>query len=169
MHEASQSLSEQLTGAVAVDLVPAEWLHLTMTGVGFAADVDDKTQRSIIETVFSRTSRVTTHPLRFTRAFLYPEGLGLAAEPAPWLEDLKAIQADAVGRIRDVHGDGPFQPHVSLAYFSGDAPLQVVDRAIRSLPFTEIVVEHPRLSLIELNRDEHVYTWKVLHQVTLGR
>ncbi|WP_461474149.1 2'-5' RNA ligase family protein [Microbacterium sp. HJ5] len=169
LHKASRFIDDELTGVTAVDLVPAEWLHLTMTGVGFVADVDDEAQRAMIETVFSHTARVATDPLHFTRAFVYPEGFGLATEPAGWLEELKAIQTEAVGKVRDVHGDGPFQPHVSLAYFSGDAPLPAIERAIRTLPFTDIVVEHPRLSLIELNRDEHVYTWKVRHQVTLGR
>lgn len=169
LHDASRYVADQLTGLAAVDPVPTQWLHLTMTGVGFTADTADEAQHALIETVFSRTAHVAADALHLTRAFVYPEGLGLATEPASWLEDLKEIQREAVSKIRDVNGDAPFQPHVSLAYFSGDAPLPPIEEAIRSLPSTNIVIDHPRLSLIELGRDERVYTWKVVHQVTLGR
>jgi 2'-5' RNA ligase len=168
LHAAARQVAANLRGARAVDLVPTEWLHLTMTGVGFTTELGDRALETLTDTVFSWVRATKTDPLRFHRSFMYGEGFGIATRPAAWLDDLKAVQSDAVSTVRDVHNDSSFEPHVSLAYFSGDADVARVEHAARALPADDIVVEHPRLSLIELGREDRVYTWHVLRQLTLG-
>jgi len=170
LHAAAEATAERIGGEAAVDLVPVEWLHLTMTGVGHTADLDEEAVASLRDAVFSRSSQVAAEPLRFPTAFAYPEGFGLAAELAPWLADLERIQADEVRTLTgttDDDGDG-FRPHVSLAYFSGDAALERVDDVLRALPDEDVVVAHPRLSLIEIGRDDRRYTWRVVDQLVLA-
>jgi len=168
LHAAAERVAADLRGACAVDLVSTDWLHLTMTGVGFTAEVDDRALEGLSDVVFSWAAATRTDPLRFDRSFAYSEGFGIAMRPATWLDDLKAIQSDAVSAVRDVRNDSGFQPHVTLAYFSGDADLARVEHAARRLPEDGISVDHPRLSLIELGRDDRMYTWRILRQLTLG-
>lgn len=166
LHAAARSTAERLTAADAVGPVPTHWLHLTMTGVGFVDEVDADALEAVLDETFRRSAAVAAEPLRFDRAFVYDEGVGLASRPAAWLYELKRIQSEAVASVRDVANDGRFQPHVSLAYFSGEADVPRVDAAVRALP-EQIVVEHPRLSLLELGRDDRVYTWRVVDQRVL--
>ncbi|MGN8025833.1 2'-5' RNA ligase family protein [Microbacterium sp. 22242] len=168
LHDAAGALAPSLRVLPAVDPVPVEWLHLTMTGVGFTTDVAADALEACADGVFARASQLAPEPLRFPRAFVYPQGVGIATAPAAWLDDLRAIQLDEVGRIREVGGDSPFQPHVTLAYFSGETDPHAVAATVRQWHAEEVVVAHPRLSLIELGRDDRVYTWRVVRQVSLG-
>lgn len=167
LHAAARAFHESVRGVAAVDVVPLEWLHLTMTGVGFIADVDERTLDAVADEVFAAASGLDTLPLRFDRAFVSPEGFGIASRPADWLDGLRRIQLDAVGTVRDTTHDSTFQPHVSLAYFSGSADLARLEDAASAVP-GEVVVARPRLSLIELGRDDRVYTWRVVRQLILG-
>jgi len=55
-----------------------------------------------------------------------------------------------------------------LHIIPADADMSGVEQALLSLPPDDIVVEQPHLSLIELERDDRVYTWRVIHQQALG-
>ena len=159
-----------LSEVPGVDVIPPEWLHLTMTGVGFAADLDGGTLDRLAEAVFGRVSSLTTGPLSLSWLYLHREGLSLAAEPTPWLSELKLAQEAAVAAATGAGRAGvePFHPHVSLAYFSGEVDESALVRAVDDAAPREIVVEQPMVSMIELNRDRQVYTWRVLAQVPLS-
>lgn len=168
LHDAVRTLTTSLSELDAVDPVPEEWLHMTMTGLGFADDIDDSARDAVAEAVFTAAGSLTTRPLRFGRAYVHREGLGFSANDADWLRELRRIQLAAVGTVRDTAHDSAFRPHVTAAYFSGAADAQRVGEVARALRAEQIVVAHPRLSLIELGRDDQVYTWRVLRQMALG-
>lgn len=153
-----------------VDVVPPPWLHLTMTGVGFTDQVDARTLSKLTDVVFDQLSRLTVDALVLNSVFLGREGLSLVTEPAPWLDELKVAQEHAVADALNLERQppAPFHPHVSLAYFSGAVDLTALQRAIEVASPRPLVVERPAVSLIELGRDERMYTWRVLDQRTLG-
>lgn len=159
-----------LSRVPGVDVVPPEWLHLTMTGVGLADDLDSGALDRIAHAVFARVTSLTTGPLSLSWLYLHREGLSLAAEPTPWLSELKRAQEAAVAAETGASqtGGDAFHPHVSLAYFTGEIDESALRRAVDDASPTWIVVEEPMVSMIELNRDRQVYTWRVLAQLPLG-
>ena len=150
-----------------VDPIPPEWLHLTMTGVGFAREVSADRLAALSSAVFDGASTLGFESLVFDSLFLSREGIMLAARPDPWLKELKALQERAVAEVCDIPQPGQaFHPHVSLAYFRGIVDTSAVVDAVDDIP--EVTVAHPTLSLIELGRDDEVYTWRVVTQQALG-
>lgn len=151
-----------------VDVVPPEWLHLTMTGVGFTADLDARALLDLADAVHAEAATLDVHPLTLDGLFLGREGLSLAAQTAPWLTKLKWLQEDVVRRHLGVERAAEqFHPHVSLAYFRGDVDVPLLLRAVEEASPREVVIDRPTLSLIDLGRDDEVYTWRVLSQHTL--
>ena len=57
---------------------------------------------------------------------------------------------------------------MSLGYYSAEVDEFAVGRALDAADIRPVVVATPRLALIELGRDDHVYTWRVVAQRTLG-
>ena len=55
----------------------------------------------------------------------------------------------------------------SLPCFRGGVDLALLLRTVENMSPREVVVERPTLSLIELGRDDEVYTWRVLSQYAL--
>lgn len=170
LHVAAEDIARELDTLPAVDVVPIPWLHLTMTGVDHAHAVTPETLSALIERVFAKAVELDSTPLVFDRLFVYREGICLSADTPPWLAELKRIQVEAV---RDVCGirqeDSSFIPHVSLAYFSGDVDLPRLISVVDAERRHPIVVARPRLSLLELERDDAVYRWRVVAQQAIGR
>ena len=150
-----------------VDPVPLEWLHLTMTGVGFAGDVSADRLAALSSAVFDGASTLAFESLAFNSLFFSREGIMLAARPDPWLRELKALQERTVSEVCGVPQSGQeFHPHVSLAYFHGIVDTSAVVDAVDDI--SEVTVARPMLSLIELGRDDEVYTWRGVAQCDLG-
>ncbi|MEY2847959.1 MAG: hypothetical protein RI885_624 [Actinomycetota bacterium] len=169
LHRAAERAGRTLADVTGVDVVPPEWLHLTMTGVGFAADLDAEAIESHAESVFARAAVLPAQLLVFESVFLYEEGLCLSAD-SPWLHRLKVVQADLV---RDIGGPvadpgDVFHPHVSLAYFSAEVDEGALHDALDEADLRPVTVRASHLSLIELGRDDRMYTWRVVAQRVLG-
>ena len=151
-----------------VDVVPPEWLHLTMTGVGSTADRDPEVLLELADAVFAEAGGLNELPLRLDGHFLCREGLSLAARTAPWLAEPKGLQEEMIKRRLGVeHHQQEFHPHVSLAYFRGVVDLSLLHRAIEEASPRAVVIDRPTFSLIELGRDDEVYTRRVLSQYAL--
>lgn len=153
-----------------VDVVPPQWLHLTMTGVGFVGDLAADRLDRIAQAVLARTPSPDVPPLRFERLYLGREGLSLVPEPASWLTELKQAQEEVVSTELGLDDDGNrvFHPHVSLAYFRGAVDVAALERAVAAAGPRTVLAEHPMLSLLELGRDDEVYTWRVRDQVPIS-
>ena len=148
-----------------VDVVPPEWLHLTMTGVGSTDDHDREALLELADAVFAEIGGLDRQPLRLDGLFLGREGLSLTAHTAPWLTELKRLQGEMIKRrLGAEHDEQQFHPHVSLAYFRGEIELPLLHRAIEEASPRAVIIDRPMLSLIELGRDDEVYTWRVLSQ-----
>lgn len=168
LHDAAQRAGGALREVTGVDVVPVPWLHLTMTGLGFVQDLAPSTVERIAEAGLDAATGLDVEPLVFDSLFLSEEGIALSTT-APWLQELKAREGDLV---QSVGGPAPsesqFHPHVSLAYFSREISESAVHDALDVAAIGAVVVPAPRLSLIELGRDDRVYTWRVVAQRTLG-
>lgn len=168
LHDVAARAGAALRAVRGVDVVPVPWLHLTMTGMGFADDFAPSAVQANADAGIARAETVAVEPLVFDRLFLYQEGICLSAT-APWLQELKALQGELVRAAGGTapRDDEPFHPHVSLAYFSGEISEHALHAALDRAAIGPVVVPSPRLSLIELGRDDRVYTWRVIAQRTL--
>jgi 2'-5' RNA ligase len=154
-----------------LDLIPREWLHVTVQGVGDASEVPPQQRDAVVAAVGSRLVSFTAPRLTFARPVLHREAVVLPpAEP----ELLRAIRDAIRGGIEDAYGppEGdptrPFRPHVSLAYVNTPGDVAPVRTALDSVHTQPVDVAVTHVSLIELHRDNRMYEWTTVATVPLG-
>lgn len=165
LHALVAAYQAQLAGLPGLDLIPPEWLHLTMQGVGFTDEVSDQDVAAIAEAARRRLAQLPPARLTFHRAVIRPSGEAIALPPAP-VEAVRTIRFAIRDAIAEVWGkDGVpepaegFQPHVSMAYVNAPglaAPMYAaLDRA--NVEPATVTVNHA--ALIILGRDDRLYQW----------
>jgi 2'-5' RNA ligase len=161
-----------MSGLVQVDPVPIEWLHLTMQGVGFPADVSTDEVDRVADRVQTRLADLAPATLTFHRPVLLPEAIALPPEPARPVHEIRsAIQtgiADVWGRGGVPEAEDGFRAHVSLGYVNHDGPAEPILAALRSIDPPPATVSVRAASLILLDRDTKVYRWSAVQEVPLG-
>lgn len=162
----------QLTKLPGLDLVPPEWLHLTMQGLGFVDEVSEEDVREIVTAVRARCAPLEPLTLTLGPAVLDPEAVMLQVAPS---EPVARLRSEVRAGIADVWGvdhvpesaDG-FTPHVSLAYANTDGPAAPYAELLSKLEPASATVTIRATQLIVLGRDEHLYRWEPFATVPLG-
>jgi 2'-5' RNA ligase len=139
-----------LEGLPGLNLVPAEWLHLTVQAIGYADEVPAPAVTAVVAAVRARAAALGPFELIFDRSGIYGEAIAIHTRPDAPVERLRdAVRAG----IADVLGDDAvptapeqahrFLPHVTIAYSRIDAnaapyaaALADVERAPTSVPIT---------------------------------
>lgn len=98
----------------------------------------------------------------FDTFFLGREGVSLTGPPPHWLAALKRQQEQAIEEVLDPWEWGLFRPHVSLGYFAGEVDEARLMAGVERVGLADVVVTRPTLSLLELRRDGHLYTWRTV-------
>jgi 2'-5' RNA ligase len=168
------SYQRHLATVPGLDLVPQQWLHLTMQGVGFTDETDDDEVDRIVTGARLRLAQLPVAELTFHQPLLRPEAIVLPAMPTTTVEAIRDAIRAAIAEARKINvrqvpeADVKFIPHVTVAYISHEGaahPLLAVLRKVNAAPATARV---PAASLIILNRDQHVYQWHEHSIVPLG-
>ncbi|MFJ6130444.1 2'-5' RNA ligase family protein [Streptomyces griseoviridis] len=152
-------------------LIPDQWLHLTMQGIGFVDETDTETVDSIVVAARHRLAHVPAFLLQLgPGAVLDPEAILLPAQPA---EPVHAVRTAIRAAIGDVLSEVPekesgFRPHVSVAYSTGDGPAAPASRAIAAAPTTPALARITSAELIILGRDNGMYEWESYATLPLG-
>ncbi|MFJ8335956.1 2'-5' RNA ligase family protein [Streptomyces sp. NPDC094437] len=152
-------------------LIPDQWLHLTMQGVGFVDETDTETVDAIVAAAHQRLAHVPAFLLQLGPGTVVdPEAILLPAQPA---EPVHAVRNAIRAAIGDVLSDVPeketgFRPHVSVAYSAGDGPMAPVARTIAASPVTPALAPISSAELIVLGRDRQMYEWESYATVRLG-
>ncbi|MFJ6298697.1 2'-5' RNA ligase family protein [Streptomyces griseoviridis] len=152
-------------------LIPDQWLHLTMQGIGFVDETDTETVDSIVVAARHRLAHVPAFLLQLgPGAVLDPEAILLPAQPA---EPVHAVRTAIRAAIGDVLSEVPekesgFRPHVSVAYSTGDGPAAPASRAIAAAPTTPALARITSAELIVLGRDNGMYEWESYATLPLG-
>ncbi|WP_226899884.1 2'-5' RNA ligase family protein [Nonomuraea phyllanthi] len=171
IHEFAQALQPELAATGVLGPIPLEWLHMTMQGVGFADEVSDEDLHAIAAAVSARVAAVGPVPVTLGPPVVDPEGVNL---PVRRIEAVNAVRLAVRDGIADVWGTDRvseaadrFRPHVSLAYsHSTGAPLAPIQN-ILAQHTTEIPVVVNRVSLIDINRDNGIYWWRLIQHASL--
>lgn len=155
-----------------LDLIPRQWLHITMQGLGFVSDLSEEELEAVFFAAREKLSDLSPFTLTFDRPVIRPEAIVMAPDPVEPLYGLRtsirqAIE-DALGPEALDLGPVEYQPHVSFAYVSADqSPAEILRRidAVSNEP-TELHVSS--VPLIEMHRDNRMYEWRNLGTLRLG-
>lgn len=127
-----------LAGQPTLDVIPTQWLHLTMQGLGFVDQIDDDDVDAIVAAARVRCSALDPMVLTLGAPHVDPESIQIAVEPA---EPVRRLRSAIRASIADVWGPEkvpepaePYSPHISLAYTNADGPAAPLVAALATLP-----------------------------------
>lgn len=158
-------------GSDVLTLIPDEWLHLTMQGIGFVGEVPEATVDAVVAAARERLATVAAFDIRLgPDAVLDPEAVLLPAQPA---DPVHAVRDAIRAAMGDVLPEVPekaegFRPHVSVAYSAADGPATSVAKALAATGFTAARARIASAELIILHRDRKMYEWETYATVSLG-
>lgn len=163
LHALVDAYQRQLAALPGLDLIPREWLHLTMQGVGFTDEVSDADLARLVHAAQRRLAGLPSIDLAFQRALIRPEAVVLATTPA---ESVIGIRDAIRGAFPDAQlGNAPerrdgFLPHVSVAYINQDGPAAPISAALEQVDARPATATIHAASLIVLDRDSRLYRWR---------
>ncbi|MEV4438537.1 2'-5' RNA ligase family protein [Streptomyces sp. NPDC049577] len=170
VHRIAEAYRQSLADVPGLDLVPDQWLHLTMQGLGFVDEVPEKDVRAIVEAAAARLRAVPAFELALHRPETTPEAIRWEASPSRPPADVRtAIRA----AIAEVWAEVPepadgFAPHVSIAYSNAEGPARLVSDALARVDAKPARAQIDSVELIVLNRDHRMYEWERFASVPLG-
>lgn len=134
--------------------------------MGFADEVPASGLAEVSERVFEYWADLVSTEIVIDGALVAHESVMLTVERTAWLDALVAYQRKVVDEVLGARQWGGFWPHLALAYCNG--VMSARDLALPLAPalanLTDRVHADPRLTLMRLGRDCHVYRWDVLRQ-----
>jgi 2'-5' RNA ligase len=173
LHNLVTTYQAELAHHPGLDLVPHQWLHLTMQGVGHAADFTVEQLQTLAESAQTRLAAIPTPTVQFHRLVVRPEAIVLPALPPPAVDRVRtAIReaiADALGAEAVPERPDGFQPHISVTYSSDTQPAEKITHAIEFITSDPIEVPIKTASLIELHRDRRMYEWRTIADLAIGQ
>jgi 2'-5' RNA ligase len=157
----TQQVIENLPG---LDLIPAEWLHITMRGIGFTDEINTAELHSLADALTQELSRIDPPTVSFRYLTLHPEAIYLKAHPAEALYPLRARMYRAAASVpgasssaEDTPSPAQFVSHVSIAYVSADGETQPIAKALQTAATTLVTATFRKASLLEFHRDHRMY------------
>jgi 2'-5' RNA ligase len=158
----------RLAGLPGLDLVPAEWLHLTMQDVGFTDEVARADVDAMVAAARRRMAGAEPPRVRIGPAHAVSEGVLLNVQPSQGLTDVRTRLRAAIASTWPAAVPGPedWWPHISVAYSHVSGPADIYQHALANEHAT-VDVTIGAVQLIVLGRDEHVYEWAEYSRVSL--
>ncbi len=176
LHSLVQRQQRVLDGLGGLDLVAADWLHLTIQGVVFA-DAVDATSISRLRVASARVvaeegplTLVVHRPVPDEDAIILPvdvdEGL---ARLRLGLRQAACAALDRSDLYELPEPVGGFAPHITIAYARADGPeLTEVASHLRRSEETELRLSASYVSLLRLNRGASRWWWSEELQLPLS-
>lgn len=167
---AAAAPSREALLAAGADVVPPEWLHLTVTDVGFYDELDDWAVRTACESVRAALRQVPAPELTVGPVRVLPDAVVLPAEPVGPLRTFR----EAVWRASTEVGIAPADdigghrwPHVSLCYINGRTDHERLREIVDEADPRTVVVRCDRMSQVLVTRRHGHYRWEVVDEVWL--
>lgn len=169
LHDHVESYQAALRTLPGLNLVPPQWLHLTIQGLGYTDETDPSTISDVTQAVRTALSTVPAFTLNFGRPIIFGEAIAIRPEPAEPLQELlvaiRSGMASVLGSAaiptgpEQAHG---FRPHVSIAYSGVDTAAEPYGAALSAVRTDDVPV---RISTVALIRQERqlaphwLYRW----------
>ncbi|MFJ7280479.1 2'-5' RNA ligase family protein [Kitasatospora sp. NPDC098663] len=159
---------QQALQHLALDLTPAEGLHLTVLRIGNTADVPTGTVDALarqVECLELPRLALAAHPLSGSRG-----AVRFSVSPWTGLVHLHQ-QLTFAGRSLGVPGGtetGRFRPHLGIGYNPVARPARPLIDAVEPLRvLAPVALDVGALDLVELRRHGRQYHWRTLRRVAL--
>ena len=178
LHQLVSAYQAALGPLPGLNLVPLQWLHLTIQGVGYADELPPGQLDKVTEAVSSELVTMPTFTLTFHDAVVRDEAIALPPRPVEPLHELLARlrRGIATATGAPVH-TGPeqahgFHPHVTIAYSHTDTSAQPYAEVLNNVSPQAAAVTVAKIALINQERllEPHwLYRWTTHSLVPLDR
>ncbi|MGW1713172.1 2'-5' RNA ligase family protein [Streptomyces sp. NPDC002156] len=150
--------------------IPDKWLHLTMQGIGFVGEAEEKSVQAIADEARDRLATVPAFDLRIGPAVLDPEAVLLEVAPEGPVRAVRDAIREAIGAVLDNVPEkaDSFTPHVSVAYSNSEGPGAPIAQVLGGLDIMPARARISAAELIVINRDNKMYEWESFAKVPLG-
>lgn len=169
LHQVARRFQQHVSGIDSLDLVPLEWLHLTLQDVGFVHELAPGQASALRAAAADAVSdlpalRLALGPLRTMNSAVV-----LEAHPTDELVALRHRLRTALAAVRapDVPGPVEFHPHVSLAYVNRECDASDVLDPLRDVPMPTAHVSVGKVTLAAVTRRNRAYRWEPVAEVPL--
>ncbi len=151
-----------------VDLVPREWLHLTVLEVGFVDEVQGAELESILAAARDLTAALPPIEVELGQVTTMTDSVVLAASCEP-LAAIRAglMDAGATGR-RQGNDHAAFRPHVTLGYLNSVAGTRAIMDVFGTPASQPLRLTVPNLMLAAVTRVRNHYRWEEVATLPLG-
>jgi 2'-5' RNA ligase len=169
VHGLVKEFQDRLAGLDGLDLVPAEWLHMTTQIVGFADVIGPAELDEMTAAAAERLGRVDPVTVRLGEVSLFSAAVVLRTRPPRALHPVREAIRAAIAQTVAAHqlDDQPeWTPHLSLAYSNGDVPTAPIIAALAERPEPASMTVRGA-QLVAQVRDGHLYRWEPLAAVPL--
>lgn len=169
VHRLAADYRVGLAEVPGLDLVPDEWLHLTMQGLGFVDEVDQGDVDAIVSAARTHLAVVEPFALELDRPVVTPEAIRWDPPgdgPAQVRDAIRAAIAEVWPAVPEP-AEG-FGAHVTIAYSNGDGPADLVSTVLERVQTRPATVRVTAADLIVLGRDRRMYEWVTYASVPLG-
>jgi 2'-5' RNA ligase len=171
LHRLARNYRDALAPLPGLDLIPEQWLHLTMQGIGFTDEISGQDITDIAEAARKRLAAQPPVAVTAGPAVVDPEAVVLTVHRADSLDPVRAAVRAAIADVRgaaNVPESEEWTPHISVAYSNSDGPAGPYIDAIGPVtPRTE-KVSVTSVQLIQLGRDTRLYQWTTKADVPLS-
>jgi 2'-5' RNA ligase len=175
LRELVASYQQALATTPGIDLIPPQWLHLTMQGIGFVDEIGRGELVALGNALTTELGTIKPPAVEFHSLTVRPEAIYLKAHPADALYPLRQRMHDAVAavlgptRFPEAEPErSKFNPHVSIGYVNQDQEAEPIAEALRSLTPRTISITFAKANLLEFHRDHHMYEWTSSMPIAIG-
>lgn len=171
LQELAAACQEPLRGFEWLDLVPLNWLHLTLQRIAFTDEVTAGEVAAVAAAVQGRLACRPTFTMNVGPLAGSAGAVRFSVGPQELLIDIHSMVRDAIASARQVVRPPAFvdfRPHISIAYSNTASPTAGLAHAIsalRHIPQVQVPVE--RVTLVELKRVGASYQWNTIALATL--
>jgi 2'-5' RNA ligase len=168
---------EPLTQLPGLDLIPRQWLHLTMQGIGFTDEVSGSEISVITAGISGRLASITQPVVTFARPIVQRDAIFMPAAPADALDDVRRNTHEAIKEVLGPERSPDmnlaqalqgYKPHVSIAYVNKDGSASPYIQALRRTLHDPVELTIRTVSILTFHRDNRMYEWTDEAPITIG-
>ncbi|WP_369696823.1 2'-5' RNA ligase family protein [Streptomyces sp. XD-27] len=162
VHRYAAAYRDALAHLPGLDPIPDQWLHLTMQGLGFIDEVDERDVQAIAAAAQRRLADLPALELTLTDVIVTPEAVLAPAQPTDAVTAVRETIRSAIAEVWPTVPEAPdgFRPHVSIAYSNSEAPAEPVYQALSTVNTAPATARITAADLIVIHRDQRMYEWE---------
>lgn len=169
VHKIAAAYRGALAPVQGWDLVPDQWLHLTMQGIGFVDEIEGDDVQAIVIQARERLKCVDPFDLVLTRPVFTPEAIRWDPDSVGPAKIRDALRESIRSRLVEVPEEAEgFSAHVTIAYSNAVGSAEPALEAIAAVPEMTAAARITHAELIVLNRDHRMYEWETYARIPLG-